>query len=103
MELKSTFVPDDWQPEPILPIYRSKIDPGVDVEKELLLFKLHEFAQPKGSWQRAWIQWLMRATPPRKTYSDQAADVRKQTVPSSESRHPALVAERQGKPVRFGQ
>lgn len=91
--VKSCFVPPEWKPEPIMP-GQVTIAPGVDVDLELQNFRLHEFAQPKSNWQNAWLQWLSRAKPPQKTYSEQAADTRKQTVSASESTHPALVAER---------
>jgi hypothetical protein len=94
-DIRSTTCPPDWQPEPIL-LGQVRMTAGVDVEHELRMFKLHEFAQPKSNWQNAWLQWLSRAKPNKE-------NVRQTTTPASESKHPALVAERSnaGRPVRF--
>jgi hypothetical protein len=86
---KSCFVPDGWTPCPV----KQRMIPipaGVDVKAELELFRIHEFAQPKSDWDRAWAAWLRRARP-----SKHPPDVRKLTVPEAESKHPALVAERE--------
>ena len=61
---KSCFVPDDWEPNPIIQ-RQAMPDPSVDIGKELSLFKLHEFSQPKSDWVRAWVAWLRRAKPTR--------------------------------------
>jgi hypothetical protein len=52
-------VPDDWQPNPIQT--RQASPPGVDVDAEEAMFRLHEFANPKTDWDRAWAAWLRRA------------------------------------------
>ena len=63
---KSCFVPEDWQPDEFLP-GRVRISEGVDIAAELETFRLHEFAQPKSNWQNAWLQWLSRSKPTKKT------------------------------------
>lgn len=87
---KSCFVPESWQPNPIQQ-RMARVKPGVDVSFELTQFRLHEFAQPKGDWDRAWVAWLNRASPKKPDFED----VRRTTVPASESKHPSLVYERQ--------
>ena len=55
----SKFVPDDWEPNPVQT--RMVTHDGVDIGEELERFRLHEFAQPKTDWDRAWAAWLRRA------------------------------------------
>jgi len=63
-QIPSKTCPEDFEPNPIaerqvLP----RVLPGVDRDRELIKFKLHEFQYQRLDWDRAWGKWLMNAKP----------------------------------------
>lgn len=54
--------PEDFIPEKPMPGQVRSLE-GVDVETELMNFKLHTFssAKPDSAWQGEWLKWLNRA------------------------------------------
>jgi hypothetical protein len=79
------FAPADWTPNPAIE-RMCRVQPGVDRDYELGQFRLHEFANGKQDWDRAWAKWLNAARP---RHIRDGPGVTSQT-----SKHPALVAER---------
>lgn len=59
----SRLVPDDFEPDEKFHVMVRGRNPGANYEKELGVFKNHEFAQPKTDWQRAWAKWWLNAKP----------------------------------------
>lgn len=82
---KWTVVPDDWKPNE-RHVARAK-EQGVDFEKQLELFRLHEFKDPKSDADRAFMRWLTNA----KDFAPQGAPpgLRRHREYQSEERPPA--------------
>lgn len=59
----SRTCPEGWEPNPDL-LRTARIPEGVDIEMELYRFRLHEFRSPVRDWDRKFLTWLSRASPP---------------------------------------
>lgn len=59
----SRFPPKDFEPDESFEDERAALNPSADYERELRLFRLHEYPTPRTDWQRAWRKWWACAKP----------------------------------------
>lgn len=71
--------PADFTPNPIRH-RQAKIQPGVDVDAELIRFKNHTFERPKEDWDGEWVKWITNAHPRRVANGARAGPAERRTA-----------------------